>query len=208
MNKKQKAEMVYGNLNKKYPDAKCSLDFKNPLQILVATQLAAQCTDKRVNMVTPELFELFQTASDFANVDLELLTTLIHSTGFFNNKAKNIKEACILIVEKWNGNVPSDMDDLLSLPGVGRKTANVVRGESFGLPGIVVDTHVGRLSRRIGFTKHENPNKVEIDLMKLLAKSKWNKFCHLLIEHGRETCTSRNPKCLNCILSEICTFLN
>ena len=207
MTKKQKAELVYDILSKKYPDATCSLEFKDPLQLLVATQLAAQCTDKRVNMVTPGLFEKLQTAWDFASVDILVLEGLVRSTGFYKNKAKNIKEACRVIFEKFDSQVPSDMDELLSLPGVGRKTANVVRGEVFGLPGIVVDTHAGRLSRRIGLTKHEDPVKVEYDLMKLLNQAKWNNFCHLLIEHGRETCTSRSPKCQKCSISNICTFV-
>jgi len=207
LTKKQKAELVYDILSKKYPDATCSLEFKDPLQLLVATQLAAQCTDKRVNMVTPGLFEKLQTAWDFASVDILVLEGLVRSTGFYKNKAKNIKEACRVIFEKFDSQVPSDMDELLSLPGVGRKTANVVRGEVFGLPGIVVDTHAGRLSRRIGLTKHEDPVKVEYDLMKLLNQAKWNNFCHLLIEHGRETCTSRSPKCQKCSISNICTFV-
>ncbi len=199
-----KAEKVYDRLNEKYPNAECSLKFETPLQLLVATQLSAQCTDKQVNKVTPGLFELLQTASDFAEIDISRLEKLIHSTGFFKNKAKNIKAACEMIVREFDGKIPSDMESLLRLPGVGRKTANVVRSEAFGRPGIVVDTHVGRITKRIGLTKNDDPVKAEFDLMKLLPDSKWNKFCHVLIEHGRETCVSRNPKCTECIVSDLC----
>ncbi|MEI6601928.1 MAG: endonuclease III [Clostridia bacterium] len=204
MQKKQKAELLYERLVARYPDATCSLVFQNPLQLLVATQLSAQCTDKQVNKVTPGLFEILQTASDFAQIELETLERLIHSTGFYKNKAKNIQAACKLLVTEFGGVVPVDMEALLRLPGVGRKTANVVRAEAFGLPGIVVDTHVGRIAKRIGLTKQDDPNKVEHDLMKLLVDSKWNKLCHVLIEHGRETCTSRNPKCSDCVVSDLC----
>lgn len=206
MNKKIKAKLVYDRLIAKYPDVKCSLSFENPLQLMVATQLSAQCTDKRVNIVTPRLFEVFQTASDFANSDIQELEKLIHSTGFYKNKAKNIKEACKRIEEVFGGVVPKDMDNLLSLAGVGRKTANVVLAEGFDIPGMVIDTHVGRLSKRIGLTKNADPQKVEKDLMKLLPDSLWNKFGLLLIALGREICTSRNPKCINCLLCDVCDF--
>ena len=204
MNKKNKAKRVFEKLVEKYPGAKCSLEFENPLQLLIATQLSAQCTDKQVNKVTPGLFEKLQTASDFANVDLGEFGNLIHSTGFYKNKAKNIQAACKIISGKYNGNVPSRMEELLELPGVGRKTANVVLSEGFGVPGIVVDTHVGRIAKRLGLTNEDDPVKVEFELMKLLPDFEWKKFCHVLIEHGREICMSRNPKCKECVVSDMC----
>lgn len=199
-----KAGEVYSRLYDYYPDAKCSLDYENPLQLLVATQLAAQCTDKRVNLVTPALFKKYKTANDFAKENIEDLEEAIRTTGFFRNKAKNIQACCRILVSKYNSEVPSNMEELLELPGVGRKTANVVRGEAFGIPGIVIDTHAGRISYRLGLTKHKDPTKVEYDLMKLLPPETWMKFCHLLIELGRDICQSRKPKCERCLLNDIC----
>jgi len=202
--KSELANKIYDVLDEHYPDVKCSLNFNNPLELLVATQLAAQCTDKRVNIVTADLFKKYKNAADYAGADLPELEEDIKPTGFFRNKAKNIKACCEMLIEKYNGVVPNEMDALLELPGVGRKTANVILGEAYGIPGMVVDTHAGRLSRRFGLTKNTDPTKVEMDIMKILPAERWNKFSHLMIEHGRNTCKSRKPDCDNCFLSELC----
>jgi endonuclease-3 len=187
-----------------YPAADTALVHDNPLQLLVATILSAQCTDARVNMVTPALFKRYQTVRDFAAADLADLERYIHSTGFFRNKAKNIKACCRMIVDRFGGEVPGNLDDLVSLPGIGRKTANVVLGNAFDTPGITVDTHVGRLSRRLGFTREHDPVKVERVLMKLVPQEKWTSFSHELILHGRAICHARNPKCEVCPLNPLC----
>jgi endonuclease III len=191
-------------LSKLYPDAECALIHKNPLQLLVATILSAQCTDQRVNLVTPALFARYSTAQDFAEADLSELEALIKSTGFFRNKARNIKACCTELVEKFGGNVPNNLDDLVSLPGVGRKTANVVLGNAFSTPGITVDTHVGRLSRRLGFTKQTDPVKVERELMVLIPRGSWTSMSHELILHGRAVCHARRPLCGQCTLGPHC----
>jgi len=191
-------------LAKLYPDAECALQHDNPLQLLVATILSAQCTDVRVNLVTPALFARYATAQDFAEVEPAELEALIQSTGFFRNKAKNIKECCRMLVEHFNGEVPPRLDDLVTLPGVGRKTANVVLGNCFDVPGITVDTHVGRLSRRIGLTVEHDPVKVEHDLMKILPNKEWTLFSHRMIFHGRQVCFARKPACSTCPLIAFC----
>ena len=188
-----------------YPDAKCSLDFSNPLELLVATQLSAQCTDERVNLVTRDLFQKYRTAEDYANASQEELEQDIRSTGFYRNKAKNIRAACQLLITNYNGEVPGTMTDLLKLPGVARKTANVVLGNAFGIiEGFVVDTHIGRLARRFGWTKNEDPVKVEQDLMRLVPRQDWLDLSHLMIFHGRAICQSRKPLCQQCTLSKLC----
>jgi len=188
-----------------YPDAKCSLDFSNPLELLVATQLSAQCTDERVNLVTRDLFQKYITAEDYANASQEELEQDIRSTGFYRNKAKNIRAACQLLITNYNGEVPDTMTDLLKLPGVARKTANVVLGNAFGIiVGFVVDTHIGRLARRFGWTKNEDPVKVEQDLMRLVPRQDWLDLSHLMIFHGRAICQSRKPLCQQCTISKIC----
>ncbi len=188
-----------------YPDAKCSLDFSNPLELLVATQLSAQCTDERVNLVTRDLFQKYRNAEDYANASQEELEQDIRSTGFYRNKAKNIRAACQLLITNYNGEVPSTMADLLKLPGVARKTANVVLGNAFGIiEGFVVDTHIGRLARRFGWTKNEDPVKVEQDLMRLVPRQDWLDLSHLMIFHGRAICQSRKPLCQQCTLSKLC----
>ncbi|MFN3925805.1 MAG: endonuclease III [Pseudanabaenaceae cyanobacterium] len=192
-------------LKRLYPDAKCSLDYGTPVQLLVATILSAQCTDERVNMVTPELFRRFPTAEALANADPEELMQIIKSTGFYRNKAKHIQGACRLIVEKFHGQVPQVMEQLLELPGVARKTANVVLAHAFGInAGVTVDTHVKRLSRRLGLTKHTDPLKIERDLMQLLPQEDWENWSIRLIYHGRAVCTARNPKCDRCPLRDLC----
>jgi len=198
------ARRVLRDLAKLYPDAHCALRHEGPLQLLVATILSAQCTDERVNMVTPALFARYPTAQDYADADLPELEKLIQSTGFFRNKAKNIKECGKAIVERFGGEVPGNLEDLVTLPGVGRKTANVVLGDCFDIPGITVDTHVGRLSRRLALTVEEDPVKVEQDLMKLIPKKDWTIFSHRTIFHGRQVCFARRPNCEECLMSAYC----
>ena len=192
-------------LHEAYPDAECALHHKNAFELLVATILSAQCTDERVNKVTPALFARFPTPAAMAEADLAELEELVRSTGFYRNKAKNIRGAARRIVEAYDGEVPQAMDDLLTLPGVARKTANVVRGVCFALAdGVVVDTHVKRLSQRLGLTKQTTPEKIERDLMKLTPKEEWINLSHLLIFHGRQICDARKPKCGACTLVELC----
>jgi endonuclease-3 len=188
-----------------YPDAKCALDHQNPLQLLVATILSAQSTDKMVNTITPALFKKYRTAEQFASADTEELETMIHSSGFFRNKAKSIKAAARMIADEFGGTVPDTMEDLLKLAGVARKTANVVLGVAFGKAhGVVVDTHVQRLSRRLDFSREERPDKIEEDLMQLFPKDKWILLAHLLIHHGRAKCTAMRPKCAECPIEDLC----
>jgi endonuclease-3 len=188
-----------------YPGAHCELDFKNPLQLLIATILSAQCTDKRVNMVTPALFARYKTAADYANARTVQLERAIQPTGFFRNKTKSIQGATSAIVEKHGGKVPKTMAELRELPGVGRKTANVVLGNAFGVDeGIVVDTHVIRLSQRLRLTKHTDPEKIEQDLMKLVPREHWTNWSHWLIWHGRRRCFARKPDCHHCEIFRLC----
>ena len=188
-----------------YPDAHCELDFSNPLELLVATILSAQCTDKRVNMVTPQLFKQYKTARSLAAAPQEILEKQIQSTGFFRSKAKSLRAAAADIAEKHGGKVPETMDALTALRGVGRKTANVVLGNAFGKnEGVVVDTHVARLSQRLGLTKQTDPAKIERDLMKLIPRARWAMFSHWLIWHGRRRCTARNPDCARCEVQKLC----
>ena len=201
---KDVADRVRKALAKLYPEAHCALEHNGPLQLLVATILSAQCTDVRVNMVTPALFARYPTTCDFADAEIEELERLIQTTGFFRNKAKNIKECGRTILEKFGGDVPGNLDDLVTLPGVGRKTANVVLGNCFNVPGITVDTHVGRLSKRMGLTVLEDPVKVEHDLMKLIPKKEWTIFSHRMIFHGRQVCQARKPDCEGCTLATFC----
>ena len=207
ISKKKKATEILAILKQLYPSATCSLNYETPLQLLVATILSAQCTDERVNKVTPALFERFPDASSFAKSDREELETLIRSTGFYRNKAKNIQNACIKIVQDFNGDVPQTMPELLTLAGVARKTANVVLAHAFGIiEGVTVDTHVKRLSNRLGLTKHSNPIHIEQDLMKLLPQSEWENFSISIIYHGRAVCNARKPDCINCQLAHLCLF--
>ena len=192
-------------LRKEYPDAHCELDFETPLQLLVATILSAQCTDKRVNMVTPELFRTYPDAESLAAAEPEKLEDLIRSTGFFRNKTKSLLGMSTAVAERHGGNVPSTMEELVDLPGVGRKTANVVLGNAFHInEGVVVDTHVGRLSIRLGLTNETDPVKVEAALMPLFPREDWALLSHLLIFHGRRICDARLPKCASCVLNDIC----
>lgn len=196
---------VARRLRRDYPDADCALRFGSPLQLMIATILSAQCTDERVNQVVGPLFQRCTTAQDFACIPQEDLEGLIHSTGFFRNKAQNIRKSCKILVEQYGGELPRDLDALVRLPGVGRKTANVILGTAFGLPtGIVVDTHVKRIARRLGLTRHEDPVKIEADLMKLLPRGQWIQFSHRLIHHGRRICRARQPLCHQCGLQKLC----
>jgi len=196
---------ILRRLKKKYPDADCSLTYHDPLQLLVATVLSAQCTDARVNLVTQELFKKFRTARDFAVAEIAELEKEIHSTGFYRNKAKNIQAACQMIEEQYSGKIPADMAKLVALPGVGRKTANCVLGNGFSIAvGVVVDTHVERLSHRIGLSDANTPEKIEQDLMQIIPVKEWIGISHRLILLGRESCTARKPQCDTCVLGDIC----
>ena len=203
--KKQKALKIITILKELYPDATCSLTYDSPVQLLVATILSAQCTDERVNKVTPELFARFPDAIALANADRETLETLIRSTGFYRNKAKNIQGACQKIVKDFNSKVPQTMEELLLLSGVARKTANVVLAHAFGInAGVTVDTHVKRLSQRLGLTKATDPVKIEKDLMPLLPQKDWENFSIRIIYHGRQICKARKPNCQDCQLAFLC----
>ncbi|MGA2616831.1 MAG: endonuclease III [Thermoguttaceae bacterium] len=199
------AAAVVAGLRRQYPHAKCSLDFRTPLELLVATILSAQCTDLRVNLVTKDLFRKYPTAAHYAGASLAELERDVQPTGFFRNKAKNIQNACRILAERHGGQVPPDLDELVALPGVGRKTANVVLGTAFHVAsGVVVDTHVARISRRLGLTRQKDPEKIETDLQQQLPRKEWVAFSHRMIRHGRECCTARSPKCGVCPLGSIC----
>ena len=207
-NAKAKAARLKGiiaALDRTYPEAHCELDHKNPLELLIATILSAQCTDKRVNIVTAELFKKYRSAADYAGAPLAELQQAVKTTGFFRNKARNLKAACQAIVAKHGGQVPQTMEELVQLRGVGRKTANVVLGNAFGInAGVVVDTHVARLSYRLGLTTQKTPEKIEKDLMSLVPQGQWTLFSHWLIWHGRRRCFARNPDCANCEVLRLC----
>jgi len=203
--KAARAKKIIAALRKTYPDAHCELNYSNPLELLIATVLSAQCTDKRVNQVTAELFRKYRTAADYANANTTALEQDVKTTGFFRNKTKSIQACCGKLVEQYGGKVPQTMEELVQLGGVGRKTANVVLGNAFGInEGIVVDTHVARLSHRLGLTKQKDPEKIEHDLVKLVPRAQWTMFSHWLIWHGRRRCYARNPDCLNCEIKALC----
>ena len=196
-------------LKETYPDAKCSLDFTTPFEMLVAVMLSAQCTDERVNKTTPVIFSKYSTPENFANIDIVELENLVHPCGFYKNKAKNIKATAKIIVDKYNGKVPETMEELMALPGVGRKTANVVMLEAFNKPqGIAVDTHCKRIANKLGLSKEKEPEKIEKDLLKIIPKEYYKDVNHILIWHGRNICTARNPKCNDCPLSKKCPKLD
>jgi len=202
--KKVRAKAIYRILSKNYPNVRCELDYKNPYQLLVATVLSAQCTDKRVNQTTPALFKKYNSIKKMAAADLKDLQRLVKSTGFYRAKAKNIKSLSHKILTDFNGKVPSDIEDLVTLPGVGRKTANVVLGHGFNIPGITVDTHFGRLSRRFGWSDKKDPVKVEFEVGKLIPEKEWTNLSQRLIWHGRRVCHSRKPACGACALAKLC----
>jgi endonuclease-3 len=202
--RRRRARAIVRGLAKLYPDAHCALHHRNALELLIATILSAQCTDVRVNMITPALFARYPDAAAFAAADPAELEKAIQSTGFFRNKARNIIACCKELVDQFRGQVPGTMEELVPLPGIGRKTANVILGNAFQVPGITVDTHVGRLSRRMGLTEEADPEKVERDLMDLIPKKEWTMFSHRMIFHGRQVCHARKPSCDTCALKKVC----
>jgi len=200
-----RAKKIISSLQKTYPDAHCELNYSNPLELLVATILSAQCTDKRVNVVTASLFKKYQTAADYAKTDPAELELDIKTTGFYRNKTKNVQSCCRKLVERHGGEVPPTMEELTHLDGVGRKTANVVLGNAFGRnEGVVVDTHVARLSHRLGLTGEHDPEKIEQELVKLVPRELWTLFSHWLIWHGRRRCSARSPDCPHCEIRKLC----
>jgi endonuclease-3 len=200
----QRINEVISILKKTYPDAKTALRFSSPLELLIATILSAQCTDERVNKVTEKLFVKYPSAQGYAQADLAELEQDVRSTGFFHNKAKNIKACCEYLESKFHGEVPNRMEDLTQLPGVGRKTANVVLGNAFDIPGLVVDTHVKRVAARLGFTRQKDPDRIEQELIKIIPREGWTQFSHLLIFHGRQICKAPKPLCPICPVAELC----
>ena len=204
----ERVREIWPILRRTYPEAAIALKYANPLELLIATILSAQCTDERVNIVTKDVFKKYRSAEDWVQADLRQIESDIKTTGFFRNKAANIKGACTKIVQQYAGKVPSTMDELLKLPGVGRKTANVVLGNAFGVPGIVCDTHVIRLSRRLGLSENTDPVKIESDLAEIVTKRNWTLFSDLLIFHGRNVCKARKPDCPHCPIAEHCPAAN
>lgn len=200
----ERAVKVLDLLEKEYPDARVTLDFKDPLQLLIATILAAQCTDERVNTVTKDLFQKYRRAADFARADLRTLEEEIRPTGFYHNKAKSILACCQKIVDKFNGQVPQTLEELTALSGVGRKTANIILGNAYGQQAIAVDTHVKRVSHRLGWAKSDDPNKIEFELMEVMPRGRWTMACHQLVFHGRRVCTAKNPQCPTCPVNKLC----
>ncbi|MEN8759672.1 MAG: endonuclease III [Desulfobacterales bacterium] len=203
---KTRADRIRKSLRSLFPEVKPQLHFRNPFELLIATILSSQCTDQQVNRVTPKLFHQLKSPQDFARASLEEIEALIRSTGFYRNKAKNIKACCRVLLETHGGRVPDRLDELVDLPGVGRKTANVVLGAAFERPGIVVDTHVKRVSWRLGFTENSDPVKIEFDLMDIIPRKEWSDFSLRLIFFGRQTCTARKPKCPVCLLDPLCPY--
>lgn len=203
---KVKAKEVYKILKKNHPNASCTLNFKNPLEIMVASMLSAQCTDEKVNEVTKGLFKKYKRAKDYANADLKELEEDVRSTGFYRNKARALKESSRGLVENHKGKVPNNMEELVGLSGIGRKTANLVLACAFKKPAIVVDTHVYRTSRRLGLTEEKKADKIEFDLRDILSKDRWSKFSMLLVSHGRETCKAKKPLCPECPISRLCNY--
>lgn len=203
---RERALIVYQKLSEAYPDIRCTLDYKSPFQLLIMTILAAQCTDARVNIVCKDLFKKYKKPADFLKVPLEELERDVQPCGFYKNKAKNIQITCQRLVDDFGGEVPRDMKSLVSLAGVGRKTANVVLGECFGVPSVIVDTHCTRLTNRLGFSKGQDPVKIEQQLMKVWPRETWTRFSHLMVFHGRAVCDARRPRCSECQVREWCPF--
>lgn len=208
MERREKALLAVKALEKEYPDAQCSLDYGTALELLIATRLSAQCTDERVNLVTKGLFARFDTAEAFANAEVSDIETLIHSCGLYKTKARDIKAMCGVLMERYGGRVPDTMETLTALPGVGRKTANLILGDVFGKPAVVVDTHCLRLSNRVGLAAGKDPLKVEMQLRKVLPPEKSSMFCHRLVLHGRAVCRARGPLCEKCVLASVCDDLH
>ena len=204
MKRTETALKILGILQREYPDARVTLDFKDPLQLLIATILAAQCTDERVNLVTKDLFKKYPKTSDYARADLKTLEGEIRSTGFFRNKAKSIIGCGQALVQKFNGQVPRTLEELTTLPGVGRKTANIILGNAFGMQAIAVDTHVKRVTHRLGWAKSDDPDKIEFELMEVIPQNRWSLACHQIVFHGRRVCMAKNPQCLACPVAKFC----
>jgi endonuclease III len=204
--KQARVRKIVAVLKRTHPDAKLALDFSNPLELLVALILAAQARDDLVNTVTPELFQRYRSAADYANESESVLQKQVSRINFFRQKTRSIQRACAMLVKDFGGRVPDNIDDLLKLPGVGRKTANAVLANAFGQPAIVVDTHTWRLSQRLGLTNQDEPEKIEADLAMIVPRKEWTQFCHLLQFHGRRVCTARNPKCPNCSINKLCPW--
>ena len=205
--KKEKVKEIIKRLKKEYPSAKIALNFNTPLDLLVATILSAQCTDERVNKLTEKLFQKYKTARDYANAEISKFEQEIKSTGFYKNKARNIISTCKIIASQYRGKVPDNMEELLKLPGVARKTANIVLANAYDvIVGIPVDTHVRRLSQRLGLTKNDDPNKIEQELLQIVPKKEWKKFPYLLIDHGRAVCNAKKPLCQKCVLQDLCDY--
>ncbi len=200
----EKAVQVLDILEKEYPDARVTLNFSNPLQLLMATILAAQCTDERVNVVTPDLFTKYRTAEDFARADLAKLEQDIRPTGFYHNKAKNIIACCRMLVDRFKGRVPDNLEDLVSLPGVGRKTANIILGNAYGRQAVAVDTHVKRVTHRLGWAQSDDPDKIEFELREVIPQERWTQSCHQLVFHGRKICIAKKPRCPVCPVNRLC----
>ncbi len=200
----ERAVKVLDILEKEYPDARVALDFKDPLRLLIATILAAQCTDERVNLVTKGLFKKYRRAADFAAADLRTLEEEIRSTGFYHNKAKSILAGCQMIVDRFKGQVPRTLEELTSLSGVGRKTANIILGNAYGQQAIAVDTHVKRVTHRLGWAKPDDPDKIEWELMEVIPRERWTMACHQLVFHGRRVCIAKNPQCRTCPVNNLC----
>ena len=203
---KKRVKEIIKILSKEIPDSRIALRFSNPLELLIATILSAQCTDVKVNQVTVDLFEKYHTVKDYAEANLAKLEEEIRPTGFYRNKARSIQKCCQELVKRFGGEVPKTLEELVTLPGVGRKTANVILGNAFGVPGIAVDTHVRRVSQRIGLTKNDDPVKIEFDLMEIVPKEEWSHFSNLLIWHGRKTCTAKKPLCGICPIRKRCDY--
>ena len=204
--KQARVRKIIAVLKRTHPDAKLALDFTNPLELLVALILAAQARDDLVNLVTPDLFRKYHSASDYAGETEAVLQQQVSRINFFRQKTRSIQKACVILVKDFGGNVPDNIDDLLKLPGVGRKTANAILANAFGQPAIVVDTHTWRLSQRLGLTVRDDPDKIEADLAQIVPRKEWTRFCHLLQFHGRRVCTARNPKCPNCSINKLCPW--
>lgn len=204
MTKKQRAVLCVEALEKEYPDALCSLNASNPLELLIATRLSAQCTDARVNLVTPELFKKYPTLEDYCNAEIEDIENIIHSCGFYRAKAKDIKGIALMIRDEYEGKVPDSIEKLTRLPGVGRKTANLIMGDVYGQPAVVADTHLIRITNLLGLVATKDPKKVELELKKILPPEKSNDFCHRAVLHGRAVCIARRPKCEVCCMAEYC----